>query len=761
MKSLFLTLALCLVCTTFSHAIIDNDEDSMSDLWEQAHGFSIVPSSTPNPLEAPGFDRDGDGFTNLEESIAGTDPHDPTPGVGKFTVEILQNPTTPDTFTLSWLQRAGKQYRVLYSNSLAADSWLPVGPVFLGNTNSSGFVIQRPSSESRIFYRVEVSDVDQDGDGLTHYEELLLNTDPFDPDTDGDGVDDNLELDQGSDPIVATDGGIPQPIPPSPLPPIRFRISTGVFLGSTYQASTLQTPYTVRVFSRDETTGVETQVESLTNDGSVFAPIKDITLPNDGSTYTIQADLPVLSSSSLVQWYRDFRFYINVTPLAGTANFIAVNGFDPLTALIGSVGHILGTTARLYNQFYRDYRAILTPIILEKVISDQIAGNEANQLPTRAYGRQPNNPMLMATRTGNEAKLKVLVDVWSTVASSALVAAREVATGTILGSTPAVAKPDYTQLNFSAADGTKMYEVVSGVDVNADGILQSTEVRLTFQRTPKLDVDGGSYSGSDTTFKLLDKIYVVTQNDFAAARNATESYGGLPYSLGAGTAAKLISAFATGSVTISGATAEFNENVTAIGIGTPAAQGLSLPLGAVWDAANQANTHRFVFDFGSDLSEKIRLSDAIEPIIKRLISKHRTEIAAAAQTDWSTVTINDVTDENIDFRKSDPLSEMRIAIGKCEFLGTIQVSMRTNSDGFETAEVNLAGSFIDLYDFAWPGGTVGIFPAEIEVGNATKTQAGHASLTNATHPNAGRVFYTKTKVGTGFVSFKSKVAITP
>ena len=38
---------------------------------------------------------------------------------------------------------------------------------------------------------------------------------------------------------------------------------------------------------------------------------------------------------------------------------------------------------------------------IKEVISDQIAGNECNKLPTDFYYGEPNNPMLMATRNGN------------------------------------------------------------------------------------------------------------------------------------------------------------------------------------------------------------------------------------------------------------------------------------------------------------------------------------------------------------------------
>jgi hypothetical protein len=46
----------------------DTDHDGMSDVWEADHGFSSTDASDGNG------DRDGDGYTNIEEFLNGTDP---------------------------------------------------------------------------------------------------------------------------------------------------------------------------------------------------------------------------------------------------------------------------------------------------------------------------------------------------------------------------------------------------------------------------------------------------------------------------------------------------------------------------------------------------------------------------------------------------------------------------------------------------------------------------------------------------------------
>jgi len=49
----------------------DNDTDGTADSWELAHGLN------PNDPADASRDDDGDGFTNLQEYLDGTDPANP------------------------------------------------------------------------------------------------------------------------------------------------------------------------------------------------------------------------------------------------------------------------------------------------------------------------------------------------------------------------------------------------------------------------------------------------------------------------------------------------------------------------------------------------------------------------------------------------------------------------------------------------------------------------------------------------------------
>lgn len=193
-----------------ARAIVDTNHNGVSDLWEKNHNAGDL-----FPAFDPQADSDGDGWTNAREATAGTNPFDPNPPDGYLHPDFVHSPETwadldgdgvdehiPEAVTFTWVTIPGKQYTFQSSPDLTEGSWFPVGEPFIGNGNEVeyGLPITGPVRPDKLFWRVAVNDIDNDGDGLTDNEEHELGTAPYLSDTDGDGVTDMEELLAGTDP---------------------------------------------------------------------------------------------------------------------------------------------------------------------------------------------------------------------------------------------------------------------------------------------------------------------------------------------------------------------------------------------------------------------------------------------------------------------------------------------------------------------------------------------------------------------------------
>jgi hypothetical protein len=113
-----------------SNAVItvlaDTDGDGMPDEWELAHNFD-----PQDPTDAT-RDPDLDGFSNLDEYSAGTDPLD------RETlpeIYLLAVTGSPQTASLLFVAYAGKTYSVLRRDSAGGGAWIPVADVPATSTN--------------------------------------------------------------------------------------------------------------------------------------------------------------------------------------------------------------------------------------------------------------------------------------------------------------------------------------------------------------------------------------------------------------------------------------------------------------------------------------------------------------------------------------------------------------------------------------------------------------------------------------------------
>jgi hypothetical protein len=130
-------------------ALLDEDLDGLFDVWERQFGFSDYGGSA----EHKDADPDGDGASNLAESLAGTDPQDPT---SRMTLTVEANLAVPE-LRLRFATVGGKRYRVEQCASLSAPAWEPVGSEVTGDGAPWVVVTTLPLQEgAHAFFRLMV-----------------------------------------------------------------------------------------------------------------------------------------------------------------------------------------------------------------------------------------------------------------------------------------------------------------------------------------------------------------------------------------------------------------------------------------------------------------------------------------------------------------------------------------------------------------------------------------------------------------------------
>lgn len=184
----YIPVSLWLFFSTFPiSAILDDDNDGMSDFWEAQYNFNIGASS---PVEqAPSADPDSDGWDNLTEAIAGTDPFSSISPDG-YVKTLLTVTRETGVVELQWKTLAGKLYQIQRSEDLS--DWYNYGETITNSTANFSYTFDftenGQSFPEKTFMRLSIYDMDSDVDGLSDYEENQFGSSPANHDTDGDGV---------------------------------------------------------------------------------------------------------------------------------------------------------------------------------------------------------------------------------------------------------------------------------------------------------------------------------------------------------------------------------------------------------------------------------------------------------------------------------------------------------------------------------------------------------------------------------------------
>lgn len=97
---------------------LDLNENQLDDLWERSYNADGLVATE---------DNDGDGYDNLEECLAGTNPLDPNDYIQ---TEDFEFDPSQNEINITWKSQQGKVYRVLQGSEFPLS---PIGPELIGN----------------------------------------------------------------------------------------------------------------------------------------------------------------------------------------------------------------------------------------------------------------------------------------------------------------------------------------------------------------------------------------------------------------------------------------------------------------------------------------------------------------------------------------------------------------------------------------------------------------------------------------------------
>ena len=128
--------------------IVDTDANGLPDWWETAYFGSIGGN--------PAADPDGDGFTNLQEYLMGTQPNNPASKLAISQSQSVPNGGNQD-FVITFPTASGVTYRVECSDTLAVGSWVPLGSDINGTGNPAPVTdANAVTLHAGRFYRVRI-----------------------------------------------------------------------------------------------------------------------------------------------------------------------------------------------------------------------------------------------------------------------------------------------------------------------------------------------------------------------------------------------------------------------------------------------------------------------------------------------------------------------------------------------------------------------------------------------------------------------------
>jgi hypothetical protein len=125
---------------------LDQDNDGMPNGYEDTYGFDPF-----NPADAI-QDADGDGYSNLDEYVAGTNPL-----VATELPKIASVTPDGDSFRIRFATVTGRQYQVKWRDSLTTGDWSDLGSPVSGDDTEKEVLDNPPAGTTARFYRLVIT----------------------------------------------------------------------------------------------------------------------------------------------------------------------------------------------------------------------------------------------------------------------------------------------------------------------------------------------------------------------------------------------------------------------------------------------------------------------------------------------------------------------------------------------------------------------------------------------------------------------------
>jgi len=170
MRLVVLVSLFVLAGESLARAAIDYSIDQT--VWMMLYGVTQAQVNSPAWMAA---DSDGDGVSNANELIAGTNPFDPTSKIAIASVKQVGG-----GLTFTFLTQPGKLYVLQTSATLSgSSSWAPLSPAVQVEGTGGTMSLAAPNAGGASnFYRVDVQDVDTYGVGVSDWAEDITGFNP-------------------------------------------------------------------------------------------------------------------------------------------------------------------------------------------------------------------------------------------------------------------------------------------------------------------------------------------------------------------------------------------------------------------------------------------------------------------------------------------------------------------------------------------------------------------------------------------------------